>query len=195
MSIAARTRISPLGLQERGIAFDVALALLTGLGIAAAKRTLDFHLGIPGHAGTSWIAVLVLGALVNRRRGMTVLAGTSAGMWGVPLGLHPGALYNAELFGCAGAALDILMALRLPIANPVGAAIGGAMAHAAKFAFIYTYAAGSGVYKHFELYGVTIALRNHLLFGLAGGLIAWAIFNAGNAALESQRQTQRQTEA
>ncbi len=186
MSTIARTRINPLAAEERPLAFDVGVALLTGLGIALAKRTLDFHLGVPGHAGASWIAVLVLGALVNRRPGMTLLAGASAGGWGVPLGLHQSALYNAELFGSAAAAIDILMALRLPIATMIGAAVAGALAHATKFAFIYVYASGTGVVKHFEVYGVTTALRNHLLFGVVGGLIAWAVFNAARSAAEAR---------
>ena len=69
-------------------AVDVGLALLTGFGMALAKRTLDFSLGIPGHAGTFWIAVLIAGSMGNRRRGMATLAGASVAVWAVPLGLH-----------------------------------------------------------------------------------------------------------
>ncbi|MCC7366589.1 MAG: hypothetical protein IT303_19685 [Dehalococcoidia bacterium] len=182
MLIATRTRGSQLVFGERGLVFDIGLALLTGLGVAVAKRYLDFHLGIPGHAGTFWIAVLVLGAVFNKRKGMTVLAGASAGVWGVPVGLNHSMMYNVELYGTAAAALELLLLLRLPLANPIGAALGGGIAHATKFAFVYAHAISSGVVKHIEVYGPMLAFRNHLLFGVAGGLIAWAVYNAAKSA-------------
>ncbi len=178
MLTAARTRTSPLGVPHRGLLVDIGIALLTGLGMAVAKATLDFSLGIPGHAGTFWIAVLVAGAIVNRRPGMTVLAGASVGMWAVPLGLGHTALYNVELYGTAAATLEVLMRLRLPVGTLLGATVGGALAHAAKFGFIYGSAASAGIVKHFELFGILPALRNHVLFGLLGGAMAWLAVNA-----------------
>jgi hypothetical protein len=178
MLTAAPTRTNAFAAPQRGLLVDIGIALGTGLGMAVAKLYLDFSLGIPGHAGTFWIAVLVVGAMLNRRAGMTALAGASVGMWGVPLGLGHAALYNVELYGAAGVTLEILMRLRLPVGTLVGAMIGGALAHAAKFGFVFGSAASSGIVKHFELFGVLPALRNHVLFGLLGGAIAWGIVNA-----------------
>jgi hypothetical protein len=178
MQIAAPTRTNPFAPARRGLLVDVGLALFTGLGMATAKATLDFSLGIPGHSGTFWIAALVAGAMLNRRPGMTLLAGASVGFWGVPLGLGHAMMYNVELYGTAAAALEVLMRLRLPVGNVLGAMIGGGVAHVAKFGFIYGYAASSGIVKHFELFGIAPTLWNHLLFGLLGGAIAWGAVNA-----------------
>ncbi|MCL5264666.1 MAG: hypothetical protein M1343_05660 [Chloroflexi bacterium] len=45
--------------------------------IAAGRTYLDFHLGIPGHTGILWIALLIGGKLVVRRGGSGL--GVSAG--------------------------------------------------------------------------------------------------------------------
>ena len=82
------------------------LAVFIGLLAALAKKYLDFHLGLPGHAGVGWIAVLTVGHLVNPRRGMVVAAGLSMAVWGVPIGLGHSFGYNAALYGSAAAALD-----------------------------------------------------------------------------------------
>lgn len=188
MLTAARTRTSPFGLPHRGLLVDVGLALLTGLGIAVAKATLDLSLGIPGSSGMFWIAVLVAGAMVNPRAGMTTLAGMSVGLWGVPLGIGHAGLYNVELYGTTAVTLDVLMRLHLPVGTLVGAVVGGALAHAAKFGFIFGTAAASGIVRRFELFGIMPALWNHVLFGLLGGALAWMAVSASREGLQGAKR-------
>ncbi len=166
---------------------DMLLALALGLVAALAKRHLDWSLGIPGHAGVGWIAVLVSGTLVNPRRGMAALAGVSMAVWAVPLGLGHSFGYNAFLYGSAAAGLEAVVLLGLPLKRWWGAATAGAAVHLMKFGFVFANAWVSGVFRRFEIYGLLAALRNHLLFGLAGGLVGWSVIALGRRYLWPRR--------
>jgi len=166
---------------------DLLLALAIGFVAALAKRHLDWSLGIPGHAGVGWIAVLVAGALVNPRRGMAALAGVSMAVWAVPLGLGHSFGYNAFLYGSAAAGLEAVMLLRLPVGRWWGAATAGAAVHLMKYVFVFANAWVSGVFRRFEIYGLLAALRNHLLFGLAGGIVGWSAIVLGRRYIWPRR--------
>jgi len=168
---------------ERPWLLDLLLALAIGFVAALAKRYLDWSLGIPGHAGVGWIAVLVSASLVNPRRGMTVLAGASMAVWGVPLGLGHSLGYNVFLYGSAAASLEAVILLRLPVAKLWGAATAGTVVHAIKYLCVFANAWVSGIVRNFEIYGLLSAMRNHLLFGLAGGLVGWTGFILGRRYL------------
>src|SRR3990172_8503027 len=108
-------------IRHRPAAVDVTLAVMIGLAATLAKRYLDFHLGVPGHAGVGWIAVLVSGRLLNGRPGVAAVAGTIvhvakygfifADAWiseilrRVEIFGFLGALANHIIFGAAGGML------------------------------------------------------------------------------------------
>ena len=161
---------------------DLAIALAVGLVVALARRYFGFHIGIPGHAGIGWIAALVGGSTLTRRPGLATVAGVSAGMWGVPLGVGQGALLSMVMLGSAGAVLDVLRTLRFPIHLAPGAALAGAAVHFVKFAVLFGNALLAGMVRHVEAYGFIASLRNHVLFGLLGGLLAWAVGRGFRAA-------------
>lgn len=161
------------------IAVDIAVAVATGLVAALAKRYLDFHLGIPGHAGVGWIAVLVSGRLINGRAGMATVAGLSMGLWGVPVGLGHSLGYNMLLYGMAGALLDSGTMVRLPLQRAWGAALAGVVVHIAKYGVIIGHAWVSGILRRVEVYGFIRALGNHIVFGALGGILGWALWRAG----------------
>ena len=157
------------------LARELALAILTGLGVALAKRFFDFQLGIPGHSGVGWVAVMVAGSAMGRP-GVGVVAGLSVGLWGVPVGLGHSMGYNALLYATAGAAVDVVRWLRMVrLSNPLGAAFAGFAIHMAKFGYIVTYAGAIGMVKNFHLLGLAPSAFNHALFGVAGGLAGWAM--------------------
>lgn len=174
---------------ERGrpLAADVFIAVVVGLVAALAKRYLDFHLGIPGHAGVGWIAVLVSGALTTRRAGMATMAGVAMGLWGVPVGLNHSLGYNMVLYGLAGAALDSRALMRLPLHRPWGALVAGTTVHLAKFAFVFANAWLVLTVRNVEIFGFVGALANHLVFGAIGGLSGWALWRYGDRARVSLR--------
>ncbi len=164
--------------RRRSLAVDVAVAVGFGLVAALAKKHLDFHLGIPGHAGVGWIAVLVLGRLINGRTGMATMAGVSMGLWGVPVGLGHSIGYNMLLYGLAGSLLDSSTLVRLPLQRWWGAAVAGLVVHLAKFGFVFASAWISQILRRVEIYGFLAALANHVIFGAAGGMLGWAIWRS-----------------
>lgn len=178
-----RTLVPSSATRRRSPATDVAISIIiavaTGLVAALAKRYLDFHLGIPGHAGVGWIAVLVSGRLINGRVGMATVAGLSMGLWGVPVGLGHSLTYNMMLYGMAGALLDSGTMVRLPLHRAWGAALAGIIVHVAKFGVIIGNAWVSGILRRVEVYGFMRAFGNHIVFGALGGLLGWALWRSG----------------
>ena len=165
--------------RRRSAGADVALAIAVGLVAALAKRYLDFSLGIPGHAGVGWIAVLVSGRLLNSRPGMATIAGLSMGLLAVPVGVGHSLGYNVVLYGMAGGLLDSGALLRLPLHRPWGAMLAGITIHVAKYGFIFANAWISDILRRVEIFGFLRALGNHVAFGAAGGLLGWAIWRTG----------------
>ncbi len=166
---------------------DLLLAVLMGFVAALAKRHLDWSLGIPGHAGVGWIAVLTAGVLINPRRGMAVVAGASMAVWAVPMGIGHSFGYNVFLYGSAAAVLDLLGVLRVPIHRWWGAAIAGGVAHVVKYGYIFMSAWVSGIVRNFEVFGILAAFRNHVVFGIAGGLLGWAVVGVGRRTVWARR--------
>jgi hypothetical protein len=173
---------------RRPLALDLGLAVAIGLLAALAKRYLDFHLGIPGHAGVGWIAVLISGRLVNPRRGMAAVAGVSMGLWSVPVGLGHSLGYNLALYGLVAALLDGPGIRRLPLGRALGAATAGVAVHVAKFVFVLGNVWLSGIVRTVELYGLSAALVNHVAFGAAGGLAGWGLWRTNRAAVARVRR-------
>lgn len=167
--------------QRMSPAVSLLVAVLTGLVAALAKRHLDFSLGIPGHAGVGWIAVLVAGRLGNPRAGMATVAGLSMAAWGVPVGLNHSLAYNSVLYGMAGAILDSGAMLRLPLPRWWGATVAGVLVHVAKFGYIFANAWMADMIRNVEVFGLMRSLANHVVFGAAGGLLGWALWRTGGA--------------
>jgi hypothetical protein len=179
---------------RRPLYVDVLLALAVGFVATLAKRYLDFSLGIPGHAGVGWIAALVLGRIVNPRRGMAALAGVSMGFWGVPLGLDHTVTYNTMLYGFSAGLLDMPLVTRLPLRRPWGAAVAGVIVHLGKYGFVLINAWVSGIVRRVVVFGLVAALGNHVLFGALGGVLGWAVWRSGSTLARRVRPPQRSLE-
>ncbi len=175
-SLYPKTDIS----RQRRLLLDVGLALIIGFAAAVAKRYLGFHIGLPGHSGVGWIATLLIGSVVNPRRGMTLLAGVSMGVWGVPLGISHSMGYNVALFTLAAATLEGTRQT-LPVHRLYGATASGVVVHTVKYGYVLLAAWLSGMLRDIEIYGFLAGLRNHIVFGLAGGIVAWASLRAGRS--------------
>jgi hypothetical protein len=159
---------------------DLLIALAIGFVATLAKRYLDFHLGVPGHAGVGWISVLVAGQLMYGRPPMAVVAGLSMGVWGVPLDLNHSIGYNMALYGLAGGLLDSRVLVGVTLHKVWGAALAGTAIHLAKFGFVFTFAWISLTVRNVEISGLVAAMTNHVLFGIAGGLFGWMLWRLGS---------------
>jgi len=189
--VSLRTLAPPSRTVIRSVAAALVMALAVGLVAAIAKRYLDFSIGVPGHAGVGWIAVLVFGHLSNGRSGMATVAGTSMGFWGVPIGLGHTLGYNVLLYGMAGALLDSSSLSRIPVRRWWGAMSVGAIIHLAKYVFIFANAWTSHTLRRVEVFGFTAALLNHLAFGAAGGLLGWMLWRGTVLLMSSWRPERR----
>jgi hypothetical protein len=172
---------------RRRLVGELVLAVLIGLVGALAKQHLDFRLGIPGHAGVGWIAVLIVGRLGNRRPGMSAVAGVAMGLWSVPVGLGHSLGYNLALYGSVAALLDLPGMRRLTEGRLFGAMTAGVLVHVAKFVFVLANVWLSGTVRNVELYGLSSALVNHVAFGAAGGLVGLGVWRTGTVVVARLR--------
>lgn len=186
-------RAEPAGRWEarrrRPGAADLFLVVAVGLGAALAKRYLDFHLGIPGHAGVGWIASLLAGTVTIRRPGAGAAAGVAMAAWGVPVGLGHSLAYNAGIYGLSGGVIDVTRAIGVRIHRPIGAIVAGASAHVAKYGYVLAVAWASGIVRRVEVYGLLAALRNHIGFGAVGGLVGWLAMWSGRRVVARRRRS------
>ena len=140
---------------------------------------LDFHLGIPGHTGILWIALLISGKLVVNRKATGLGMGFAAALWGIPMGMGHSPVYNVALYSLTGGAIDLLTTIPgMRIDHLFGAAICGALAHLTKLGFITAYAMSFGLYRNFLEVGLVISAGYHILFGALGGVLVVAIVAA-----------------
>ncbi len=150
------------------------LAWLLGCALLfwALKGTGKLLEGIPGHAAAFWVPVLFLARAGVPRPGAGACTGPLGGArWGLPTGKSLGlAGYVA-----AGLALDAF-ALRgdrlrwLPLAL-----LAGVLCSLAKFSFHNIPAAVLGAHASFLAWGMAPVAGLHNFFGMAGGLIGWAL--------------------
>jgi hypothetical protein len=146
------------------------LACLAGLGLLTVllHSSVDWGLGIPGHHGLEWMALLMFGrSLSQERHAATVTALSAGGLALLPIsGMNPSAAISYVL---AGLVVDALCRLwRAP--GPATLGLIAALAHASKP--LWKLAATLGATVHFGsiAHGVGLTLCGHLMFGAVGGV-------------------------
>ncbi len=154
------------------------ILFLISVGAAAAlAKKISLPLGIPGHSALLWLAPLVAGRAIVRRDGAGILMGVSLAVWGTPVGLEHTLVNNLGLYGVTGLALDLAARLpRISFRNPLGAGLGGALAHMVKFGFIVSSAFTSGATHQFLVFGLAQSALLHLAFGAAAGFLGWGVY-------------------
>ena len=165
------------------------LLLLVTVGLVAALgKSLTPGLGISGSSAPLWLGPLVLGRLLVRKSGAGSIAGASMALWAIPIGLNHTFGYNLGLYAGTGLALDIFAGLPFVNVLHLLGAIGiGMAAHLVKFGFILYAALATSVTKRFILNGIAKSAGQHLLFGAAAGLLAWAAYWGGRRIYRKTR--------
>jgi hypothetical protein len=159
----------------------VIITILFTLGLVLAKQSLEsFGPRLPGSSGVYWMALLLL----NRHYGMGRGAGTAMGVgsgaltW---LAFSPGVRFGAGMdvfatYAASGIVIDLLYAqhknILLTAIRWAGAA---AAANALKFVIHATFKSMTHTFSWALIFGKWNALGTHILFGAAGGLLAFAI--------------------
>ncbi len=166
------------------------MALIVTFGTVAAlvRRYVNFQLGIPGHSGVAWMAVLVLGYLLTRRFGAGIGMGVTSALASQAFGFGNSTAFSFAVFGSVGAALDLVYAIPFIRRESLfGGALAGAVAHLTKFGVGKAIALAVGGLKNVAFVGLGVATLNHILFGVVGGLIAVMIFTKARSIARDRR--------
>lgn len=126
-----------------------------------AQADVRLAIGLPGHRGLLWLTVLAVVAYTARTRGTTTAVGAASALLLAGLGATP---VDALRYAAAAALLDAALALPAVRRLPVLLAVLAGPIHLVALATPL-------------LRGMPLGDRPllHLAFGLAAGLIAWAI--------------------
>lgn len=152
--------------------------LLIGSGVTAVvlHRTLDLSLGLPGHHGMEWMALLILGRASSRFRGagtLTSLGAASASM--LPF-LQGGNSFIWLFYLLPGLVLDLAFRYLPRFTNKLWFLILlSGLAHVTKpMGQLIINLITGWPFGSFR-YGVLYPFASHLLFGMIGGLLGGLI--------------------
>jgi hypothetical protein len=148
--------------------------LLFGSGILAVvlHRAFDLSLGLPGHHGIEWMALLILGRASSRFRGAGTITSLGASLASMMPFLQGGNPYAWMFYLLPGIAMDLAFRYLPSITNKLWfLVLLGGLAHATKpiGQFIVNLITGwpFGSFRN----GVLYPFATHLLFGMIGGLL------------------------
>ena len=164
-------------LRHRWARIGLQVLLVVGFSaLTAAAKKLHPSVGIPGSSALYWLTALVVARSVTRWTGAGMLIGIGVAVWGVPFGLENSLPYNIGLYGISGLALDVIARLpKMDIRGPLGAIVGGLAAHMVKYGFIVGATMVSSLTRHFLVVGLVNSALLHAGFGIAAGILGWAI--------------------
>lgn len=143
----------------REVGFPVLAAVLT-----VAYADIRTPLSLPGHRGLIWLTMLVAVTLTSRRRATVLAVGASSTVATMALQLMPNPVYCVRYL----AAAVLLYAVAVAVDDRRWAvAVAAAPIHLVAFAGAHHGILGS--------IAVSEKVMFHLAFGLAAGLLGWAI--------------------
>jgi hypothetical protein len=167
--------LSGMRADPRAVARDLASLLGFSAALAVTAGVIRTPMHLPGHSALFWLPVLVL-AGAHRRPGMALGAalfgGGVAGLWGGVDGLG-----FASLLGAA-AVMEVSGLGRPSQPRAVRWALAGMGAHAAKFALKLIASLTTGLPLNLAGLFPLATLGLYVAFGLAAGLLAWALLKA-----------------
>jgi len=145
------------------------LALIAAL-LVGTKMTLNLPLRIPGHSGIFWMAYLVIGRGIVRKRGAGALLGLVSGLLAViVVGGREGLLVWVKYFA-PGVVMDLGALLsRERLDSAVMGVLVGATANAAKLTSSLIVSLLLGIPVGYLAVGLGLAAVTHVVFGAIGG--------------------------
>jgi hypothetical protein len=160
-------------------ASDLTVIALVGVLILVGKTALRFGIALSGHGGVLWIAALIVGRSVVRRRWAGTMMGLTGGLLVAFLSPGTDGMLNVAKYVLPGLTLDLLMPLfgqRLDRAAP--AAIAGAAAHATKVLVDVFVGVIAGLSPALIFVGLGLNVTLHVGFGALGGILAAGVLVA-----------------
>ncbi|HSB00582.1 MAG TPA: hypothetical protein VLE49_08025 [Anaerolineales bacterium] len=148
--------------------------LLIGGGVTAVvlHRALDGSLGLPGHHGIEWMALLILGRASSRFRGAGTLTSLGASLAAALPFLHGNNPVTWLFYLLPGPVLDLAFRYLPRFANKLWfLVLLGGLAHVTKpIGQLIVNLITGWPFGSFR-YGVLYPFASHLLFGMIGGLL------------------------
>lgn len=145
------------------------LALIAAL-LVGTKIMFNLPLRLPGHSGIFWMAYLVVGRGLVRRRGAGTMLGLVSGLLAVlTVGGREGLLVWAKYFA-PGVVMDLGAAIgRERLDSAVLATLVGAVGNAAKLTASLIVSLILGIPAGYLAVGLGLAAISHVVFGAIGG--------------------------
>jgi hypothetical protein len=152
--------------------------LLFGGGVLAVvlHRSFDTSLGLPGHHGLEWMALMVIGRASSRFRGAGTLTGIGAALASTVPFLQGGNPFAWLFYLLPGLVMDFAFHYFPGVTNKVWfMVLLGGLAHVTKPIGQLTMNLITGWPFGSFRYGVLYPFASHLLFGMIGGLVGGLI--------------------
>jgi len=148
--------------------------LLIGGGVMAVvlHRALDHGLGLPGHHGIEWMAIMILGRASSRFRGSGTLTSIGASFASVLPFLHGDNPFTWIYYLLPGPVMDLAFRYLPRYANKLWfMVLLGGFAHATKPLGQLTVNLITGWPIGSFRFGVVYPFASHILYGMIGGLL------------------------
>jgi len=158
---------------------EALLLLGTGAFAVVLHRVFDGSLGLPGHHGIEWMALLIMGRSFSRFRGAGSLAGVGASLATALPFLHTDNPFTWLFYLLPGPLMDLAFHFVPLYANKLWfLMVLSGLAHVTKpLGQLIIDAAFGWPFGSFR-FGVVYPIASHLFYGLIGGLIG-ALFVLG----------------
>lgn len=152
----------------------VAALLLLGGGVMAVvlHRATDLSLGLPGHHGLEWMAIMILGRASSRYRGAGTLTSIGASAASLMPGLRSDNPYTWLFYLLPGLVMDFCFYYAPRLTNQMWfLVLLGGLAHVTKPLIQLGINLLTGWPFGSFRYGVLYPIASHLFFGMIGGLL------------------------
>lgn len=154
-----------------------ALLLISGGVLAVVlHRAFDMSLGLPGHHGIEWMALLIMGRMSSRFRGAGTLASVGASLASTVPFLHGGNPYAWLFYLLPGISMDFAFRYLPRYANQIWfLVLLGGLAHLTKpIGQLIVNLITGWPFGSFR-FGILYPFAGHILFGMIGGLLGASI--------------------
>jgi hypothetical protein len=152
--------------------------LLIGSGVTAVvlHRAFDMSLGLPGHHGIEWMALLLIGRMASRFRGAGTLTSVGASFASTLPFLQGGNPYAWLFYLLPGLVMDLAFRYLPRLANQLWfLVVLAGLAHMTKPIGQLTINLITGWPFGSFRYGILYPFAGHILFGMIGGLLGGGI--------------------
>lgn len=152
---------------------DVLRLSMFGTLISLTNDIAKLPLQIPGHTSFQWMGILLLGKGLIPRFGAGIIMGIVSGVLAVMLGLGKEGIFIFWKYFIPGLCLDFIAPFfHHKLDSPIVAAICGAIASLSKLATTIVLALALKIPMGFLVLGLWFTSGSHIVFGVAGGLLA-----------------------